>query len=404
MALMRHGNQVLYAGPTVVDITSSDGTVDVITSGRNQFDLSIGNSLAGKQDKLTPGDGILIDSDNVISCPGGGSGGGVFRFTPGTTTFSDVYAALEAGKTFVLVYAQPSGALLKTYYIGVTSNTLNGVSRIVLVNTSQTNLTFYTVDDSDNWTGSTTVSLDSSGKVAVDSDGVAGYLKDVLVSASDIISLVPQGNRLVVNVNLDYTSDPKLKTMDEAVIDGSSSNYGAYQLREGVDRLVWGDEVGESYNWINAQLYQCMRESDAQGSITQCHVALCGSFAFENPKPCLNVGIFDLQGNLLGQTGLKFQGTDFSTDQELAFFDMVEETEGSLSIRRNTPYIVQVWTCGLQLAALDRSTQYNYTYDAVLRQNLEGTVNAPKFVPTDLMTNRASVIPFVSFGAEPLNP
>lgn len=403
MALLRHDNQVLYAGPTVVDITSSDGTVDVITSGRNQFDLSIGNSLAGKQDKLTPGEGILIDSDNVISCTGGGSGG-VFRFVPGTTTFSDVYAALEDGKTFVHVYAAPSGALLKTYYIGVTSNTLNGVSRIVLVNTSQTDLTFYTVDDSDNWTGPTTVSLDSSGKVAVDSDGVAGYLKDILVSASDMVSLVPQGNRLVVNVNLDYTSDPKLKTMDEAVIDGSSSNYGAYQLREGVDRLVWGDEVGESYNWINAQLYQCMRESDAQGSITQCHVALCGSFAFEDPKPCLNVGIFDLQGNLLGQTGLKFQGTDFSTDHELAFFDMVEETEGSLSINRNTPYIVQVWTCGLQLAALDRSTQYNYTYDVMLRQNLEGTVTAPKFVPTDLMTNRASVIPFVSFGAEPLNP
>lgn len=331
-----------------------------------------------------------------------GGGGGLFQFAPGTTTFSAMLAALEAGKTFVLVYAPSGGAILKTYYIGVTGNTLNGVSRIVLVNTSQTDMTFYTVDDSDNWTGPATISIDASGKVAVNSGAVAGYLKDVLVSASDMVTLVPSGNRLLVNVNLDYSSDPKLSTMNESQVDGTTSNYGAYQLKEGVESLVWGDEVGDSYNWINAQLYQCMRESDAQGTITKCHLALCGSFAFSDPKPCLNVGIFDMQGNLLGQTGLKFQGTDFSTDQELAFFDMVEETEGALSIRRNTPYIVQVWTCGLQLAALDRSTQYNYTYDAVLRQNLEGTANAPKFVPVDSMTNRATAIPFVSFGAAPL--
>lgn len=331
-----------------------------------------------------------------------GGGGGLFQFAPGTTTFSAMLAALEAGKTFVHVYAPSSGAILKTYYIGVTSNTLNGVSRIVLVNTSQTDMTFYTVDDSDNWTGPTTISIDASGKVAVESGKTAGYLKDILVSASDMVTLVPSGNRLLVNVNLDYSSDPKLSTMNESQVDGATSNYGGYQLKSGADKLVWGDDTFQSFEWLNAQVYQCMRLSDAQGTITKCFLALCGSFAFSDPKPCLNVGIFDMQGNLLGQTGLKFQGTDFSTDQELAFFDMVEETEGALSIRRNTPYIVQVWTCGLQLAALDRHDTYNYTYDYTLRQNLEGTVSQPVFLPVDSAMGRADKIPFVTFGAASL--
>ena len=52
-------------------------------------------------------------------------------------------------------------------------------------------------------------------KVAVESGAVAGFLKDVLVSASDMVTLVPNGNRLMVNVNLDYSSDPKLETMNE---------------------------------------------------------------------------------------------------------------------------------------------------------------------------------------------
>lgn len=332
-----------------------------------------------------------------------GGEGGLFQFTPGTTTFSQMLAALEAGKTFVLTYAPSGGAILKTYYIGVGSNTLNGVSRIVLVNTSQTNMTFYTVDDSDNWTGPTTISIDTSGKVAVGSGAVAGYLKDVLVSASDMVTFVQSGNKLLVNVNLDYSSDPKLTTMDESQVDGATSNYGGYQLKAGADKLVWGDDSYQSFDWLNAQVYQCMRLSDAQGTITKCFLALCGSLGFQNPAPCFSVGIFDaLTGELLGQSGLKYYGEDFNSDEERCEVDMVETSEGSLTIKRNTPYIIQVWACGLQLAGLDRSTNYNYTYDYGLRQNLETTTNLPKFVDVASAMNKASVIPMVSFGAEPL--
>ena len=240
-------------------------------------------------------------------------------------------------------------------------------------------------------------------KVAVESGAVAGFLKDVLVSASDMVTLVPNGNRLMVNVNLDYSSDPKLETMNESQVDGATENYGGYQLKSGATKLLWDDDAYQSYSWLNAKIYQCMRLSDAQGTITKCNVALCGTLAFSNPSPCFNIGIFDMNGNLLGQSGLRFYGEDFNSNEEMVEVNMVEEYAGALDIKRNTRYIVQVWTCGLQLAGLDRSTRYNYAYDYTLRQNLETTTSSPKFVDPSSSMNKAKFIPMVSFGAESLS-
>ena len=240
-------------------------------------------------------------------------------------------------------------------------------------------------------------------KVAVESGKTAGYLKDVLVSASDMVTLVPNGNRLMVNVNLDYSSDPKLETMNESQVDGATENYGGYQLKSGATKLLWDDDAFQSYSWLNAKVYQCMRLSDAQGTITKCNVALCGTLAFSNPSPCFNIGIFDMNGKILGQSGLRFYGEDFNSNEEMVEVNMVEAYAGALDIKRNTRYIVQVWTCGLQLAGLDRSNRYNYAYDYTLRQNLETTTSSPKFVGPSSSMNRAAIIPMVSFGAESLS-
>ena len=210
------------------------------------------------------------------------------------------------------------------------------------------------------------------------------------------------GNQLRGQINLEYSADPKIATIDESQVNSATANYGSYALQSGAERLAWGDTSSETYQWLNASVHQCMRIADAQGSITKCNVALCGSLSFQNPPPCFNVGIFDMQGNLLGQSGLRFLGVDFQSGEELCEVDMVETTEGSLSIKRNTRYIIQVWTCGLQLAALDRHDTYNYTYDYTLRQNLEGTVSQPVFLPVDSAMGRAEKIPFVTFGAASL--
>lgn len=242
----------------------------------------------------------------------------------------------------------------------------------------------------------------NNDKVAVEEGKTAGYLKDILVSASDMVTLVPSGNRLVVNVNLDYSSDPKLATMDESQVDAATSNYGGYQLKSDHQQLVWDDDTSQSYSWLNAQVYQCTRLADAQGTITKCNLALCGTLSFSTPAPCFNVGIFDLYGKLLGQSGLKFYGDAFTSNQEMCEVNMVEAYDGSLNLKRNARYIVQLWTCGIQVAGLDRSTNYNYVYDYELRQNLETTTKLPKFLPTDASMARASVIPMISFGAESL--
>ena len=69
MALIRKDNHILYAGYDV-DIVSSDGTVQAVEYEPDKFDLSIAGALEGKQDKLTAGDGVSIDSDGVITANG----------------------------------------------------------------------------------------------------------------------------------------------------------------------------------------------------------------------------------------------------------------------------------------------------------------------------------------------
>lgn len=246
-------------------------------------------------------------------------------------------------------------------------------------------------------------STGDNDKVAVDALSAAGYLKDVLVSDSDLVTLVNTGGQLRVQVNTELSYDPKLTTMDESQIDGATSNYGSYALQSGYSAPVWGDKSFTSYQWMNAQVYQMTRIASSQGTVTKCNLALCGTLSFSSPPACFNVGIFDLDGNLLGQTGLRLLGTDFDSDEELVSVDVTEESRGSLALKRNTRYIIQLWSCGLQFAGLDKSENYNYTYDYNLRQNLQGSVSQPVFPAISELSSRASVIPCVSFGAAALN-
>ena len=237
------------------------------------------------------------------------------------------------------------------------------------------------------------------GKVAVKGGCTPDYLKNVLVSDCDEINFTVVGNQYRVGINLAGESDPKLATMDEFAIDGATSNYGSYELRPGYSKLIWNDSHNLSYAWLNAKVYQCMRISDAQGSITKCNVAICGSVSMFDPPACLNIGVFDSLGNLLGMTGLKFYDEDFHSGTELCSFDITEIEPGSLRLKRNTRYIVQVWSCGLQLAGIGRGETYNYVYDYNLRQNLTTTTSQPMFFDPNGVFYVAQEIPFVSFGA-----
>ena len=236
-------------------------------------------------------------------------------------------------------------------------------------------------------------------KVAVDANAVPGYLENVLVSDSDIVSLVKLGNVLHVQVNTASTADPKLSTCDEAVINGATGNYGSYALANGYDKLVWDDP--SSYSWLNATVIQMKRLCTSQGTVTKCNIAICGTLSLTSPPAFINCGIFNTNGKLLGSTGLRLYGTDFFSGSELVSFDMTEVNTGDLNLKNNTYYIIQIITCGLQLAALSHKDSYNYTYDHDLRMNLEGTTSKLSWSNINDLTSRAAQIPWISFAASP---
>ena len=236
-------------------------------------------------------------------------------------------------------------------------------------------------------------------KVAVDANAEPGYLENVLVSDSDIVSLVKLGNVLHVQVNTASTADPKLYTCDEAVINGATGNYGNYALANGYDKLVWDDP--SSYLWLNASVIQMKRLCTSQGTVTKCNLAICGTLSFTSPPTFINCGIFNTNGKLLGSTGLRLYGTDFFSGSELVSFDMTEVNTGDLNLKNNTYYIIQIITCGLQLAALSHKDSYNYTYDHDLRMNMEGTISKLAWSNINDLTARAAQIPWVSFAASP---
>ena len=237
-------------------------------------------------------------------------------------------------------------------------------------------------------------------KVAVDANAEPGYLENVLVSDSDIVSLVKLGNVMHVQVNTTSTADPKLSTCDEAVINGATGNYGSYALANGYDKLVWGDP--SSYSWLNANVIQMKRLCTSQGTVTKCNIAICGSLSLTSPPAFINCGIFNTNGTLLGSTGLILYGTDFTSGSELVSFDMSEVNTGDLNLKNNTYYIIQIITCGLQLASLSHKDSYNYTYDQDLRMNLEGTTSKLAWSNINDLTSRASEIPWISFAASPI--
>lgn len=236
-------------------------------------------------------------------------------------------------------------------------------------------------------------------KVAVDANAEPGYLENVLVSDSDIVSLVKLGNVLHVQVNTASTADPKLYTCDEAVINGATGNYGSYALANGYDKLVWDDP--SSYSWLNASVIQMKRLCTSQGTVTKCNIAICGSLSLTSPPSFINCGIFNTDGKLLGSTGLRLYGTDFFSGSELVSFDMSEVNTGDLNLKNNTYYIIQIITCGLQLAALSHADSYNYTYDHGLRMNLEGNTSKASWSNINDLTSRAAQIPWISFAASP---
>lgn len=247
-----------------------------------------------------------------------------------------------------------------------------------------------------------------SGKVKVDAEGIADYLENLLLTESDTSPLTIQkiGGKLYFGVNLEGESDPKLKTIDESAINANTGNYGSWWTSEPPS---WGDESG-----INVVAYRMKRVSDAQGILTKCRFALSGSFS---GRPIFRIGVFDLNMNLLGASDTLVANSDKtafvgqehgdtyaidgSTYGEFNV-DLHEESSGSLRIGRNTRYVVELVSCGLQFAAKLQSgsgTTSNYVFDYNLENNLQTTYAGLKWWTASDGKAQAENVPWLSFGA-----
>ena len=362
MALIRKENHVLYAGWDV-DVISSDGTVEVHEYEPNKFDLSVADALEGKQDKLTQGEGIKIDSDGVISVD------------------SDSIPSGPQGPQGPQGELGPKGDTGATGPQGPKGDT---------------------GPQGPQGPQGEPGGPGDGGKVAVVSGATPGYLSEVLKADTDNVEIKVFENQLRIGLNLSGESDPKLKTIDESLIDSNTENYGSY----------WGDMPEWGGTNINVAFHRLKRTSDAQGSLTRVRFSLTGSFGSSNP--IFRIGVFSLGGTLLGCTDtMRFDGTNFvgqeHGDTMIVPSDhftegdipMHEEFEGALSIRRNTRYIIELVSCGLQFAAKTQSgnnVTSNYAFDYTLGNNLQSTGSGLKWWDGN-GGHQAQFVPYISFGA-----
>ena len=232
---------------------TGDQTVWIDPTGSETAGLVTQAELANKQDKLTAGTNITIDSNNVISATGGsgGSSGGVSGYAfSSTQTLTDVDKAhlkeIYNNKNIYMTIDHLT--VVRTMSMGsrwgfVVINTNGATSNQVLV---------YTVD------------LDGSGNVT--SNTFTPFMSYYLVGNSyalngDIITSENWNQYITTGGGSDWqvttsTSDGNLYNAKEVVIFWQDNNYNRRQsyLNVGCDYYGNSGQTWGSSNWINIEI------------------------------------------------------------------------------------------------------------------------------------------------------
>ena len=369
-----------------IDIVSRD-----ITGLNDKITVETVNRVAGDKAARTM---IAAGANVTVTSSTGSDGQDVYTVSASGGTGTSNILVVQYGDTVSLTELQKYDTVLmqmndKTFYLTELSpSRAHFATSYSIDGKTATETCDY---DGSSWSA---ISVEALDKVAVDSTSAGRYLDEVLVSDSDLVSLVKADGKLHVQVNTAASSDPKIQTLDEFAVNTSTSNYGAYALNTGYSKLVWQDRG--SYSYMNAIVYQSMRIAASQGTITKCNVALTGNLTGD--APCFKIGLFSaVDGTLLGDTDLVFP----TSGTMLPSLNMHPAFDDALNLKRNTRYIIQVWSCGCQLAAYSHGTTYNYIYDYTYRQNLQTTTSTADWVATSSTAfQRGEVVPYVSFGAD----
>ena len=225
----------------------------------------------------------------------------------------------------------------------------------------------------------------SSGndKVAVDSSSTAGYLEDVLKATehSDV-QITKSNGKLYLDVLTPDTSDPKLSVSTIDLVDSANDGTNPWNVH---------DVTPGNHDNHNCYIYK--RLADAKGQITKVDFAV-GTVQLYG---CIQIGIFDLNGNKLGETAY----TNLTQGSNRHYtLPLTETSEGSLYLRRNTLYYVEVVYKGLEIIGQAHTTYYLFDY--TMSYNRYGYCSEGRlYDPTDMsFNNAADLLYFLQFSGD----
>ena len=223
----------------------------------------------------------------------------------------------------------------------------------------------------------------NNDKVAVDSSSTAGYLEDVLKATENSdIQISKLNGKLYLDVLTPDTSDPKLSVSTIDLVDSANDGTNPWNVH---------DVTPGNHDNHNCYIYK--RLADAKGQVTKVDFAV-GTVQLYG---CIQIGIFDLNGNKLGETAY----TNLTQGSNRHYtLPLTETSEGSLYLQRNTLYYVEVVYKGLEIIG-QTHTAY-YLFDYTMAYNRYGYCSEGRlYDPTDMsFNNAANILYFLQFSGD----
>ena len=223
----------------------------------------------------------------------------------------------------------------------------------------------------------------NNDKVAVDSSSTAGYLEDVLKATENSdIQISKLNGKLYLDVLTPDTSDPKLSVSTIDLVDSANDGTNPWNVH---------DVTPGNHDNHNCYIYK--RLADAKGQVTKVDFAV-GTVQLYG---CIQIGVFDLNGNKLGETAY----TNLTQGSNRHYtLPLTETSEGSLYLQRNTLYYVEVVYKGLEIIG-QTHTAY-YLFDYTMAYNRYGYCSEGRlYDPTDMsFNNAANILYFLQFSGD----
>lgn len=223
----------------------------------------------------------------------------------------------------------------------------------------------------------------NNDQVAVDANSTAGYLEDVLKATENSdIQISKLNGKLYLDVLTPDTADPKLSVSTIDLVDSANDGTNPWNVHD----VTPG-------NTDNHNCYIYKRLADAKGQITKVDFAV-GTVQLYG---CIQIGIFDLNGNKLGETAY----TNLTQGSNRHYtLPLTETSEGSLYLQRNTLYYVEVVYKGLEIIGQTHSAYYLFDY--TMAYNRYGYCSEGRlYDPTDMsFNNAANILYFLQFSGD----